>query len=108
MTKEEILEMSRNENKGMDEREKVIETKIGHVSGAYSLLLGCLIAIINVISEGPAIVEDVLSAVFFCHFAIECGMRARFLKKKSYWFVCILAGSVCVLNTISFITGVLG
>ncbi len=108
MTRDEILEKSRNENKNMDEREKGIETRIGHISGAYSLLLGCLIAMINVIAEGPKVVEDVLSAVFFCHFAIECGMRARLLNKKSYWIVCILAGSVCISNTISFITGVLG
>ena len=108
MTREEILEKSRKENKGRDEREQVIETKIGHVSGAMSLVLGCVIAIINVIAEGPRVVEDALRVVCFCYCAIEWGMRARLLNKKSYWILCILFGLACISNTISFITGVLG
>jgi hypothetical protein len=107
MTKEEILKKSRMENKGMDEREKEIHAKTGHTAGVVSLLLGCLIAIINVIAGGPEIVDEVLSAVYFCYMAVEWGMRARLLNKKSDWFLCALSALVSIFNTLSFIIAVL-
>ena len=108
MTKEEILEKSRMENKGMDEREKEIHAKTGNVAGAASLVLGCLIAIINVIADGPEIVDEVLGAVYFCYMAVEWGMRARLLNKKSDWFLCVISALVSVFDTLSFIIAVLG
>ena len=47
MTREEILEKSRKENKDMDEREMSINIKSRSSAGAVCLLLGCLIAIVN-------------------------------------------------------------
>ena len=108
MTKEEILEMSRKENKDMDERDSSIHRNARNSAGAVCLMLGCLIAIVNLLADGPDIVDDVLRAVYFCYFAVTHGMLARAYHKKFDWIVCITASIVCIVDLMSFIVAVLG
>ena len=108
MTKEEILEKSRKEYKDMDERESSIDRNARNSAGAVCLLLGCLIAIVNLQADGPDIVNHVLRAVYFCYFAVTHGMLAQAHHKKFDWIVCIVSAIVCILDLMSFIIAVLG
>ena len=108
MTKEEILEMSRKENKDMDERDSSIHRKARNSAGAVCLVLGCLIAMVNILADGPEIVNHVLSAVYSCYFAVTYGMLARSYHKKFDWIVCIASSLVCIGDLMSFIIAVLG
>ena len=107
MTREEILEKSRKENKDMDEREMSINIKSRSSAGAVCLLLGCMIAIVNLWADGPDVVNNVLGAVYFCYFSVTHGMLARFHHKKFDWIVCILSSVACICDIVSFIVGVL-
>ncbi|MBE6950277.1 MAG: hypothetical protein E7451_02955 [Ruminococcaceae bacterium] len=107
MTREEILEKSRKENKDVDEREQAINIKSRSSAGAVCLLLGCMIAIVNLWADGPDVVNDVLGAVYFCYFSVTHGMLARFHHKKFDWIVCIVSSVVCICDIVSFIVGVL-
>ena len=108
MTKEEILEKSRKENKGQDEREKQINTKARDTAGAICMLLGCALGMLNVIADGPKIVADVLSAIYFCYFAVFLGTIARNSKKGSDWFFFSVSALACIVNIFSVIAGILG
>ena len=53
MTKDEILEKSRKENIGQDERERQISTEAGERSGLAALFLCILVSTINHFHDGP-------------------------------------------------------
>lgn len=88
MTKDEILEKSRKENKGyMDEREEHINQAGAAFAFCFGLLLCCLIFLIVGLCQGPDIIMNTAGTIFlgmlsahFLYFAI----RTRNLL---YWFL---------------------
>ena len=63
MTKDEILEKSRKENTGMDEREQEIHTKASNLGGTVGVMVAMILAIVDGIADGPEVVRHVIWAV---------------------------------------------
>ena len=85
MTKEEILEKSRKENKGQDEREKQINTLSSDIAGRICLATAMLISMFIKNSGGPKIVHCIVWFIFGIYKATFYGFKAYQLKKYSYW-----------------------
>ena len=108
MTKEEILAKSRNENKGMDEREQDIHTKANNLGGTVGLMVAMILAIINEIADGPEVVRYVIWAVYWSNHLFNYGYQAFHLKKRSYWFYTILVALAAVASCWAFLKITLG
>ena len=104
MTREDILKKSRNEHKisEKDEREQSIDVKAGNLAGTVSLLLGCLLMIVNTIMDGPEIVTHSLWVVYWSRQAVLYGYQAYHLKKRSYWFYSAVLAVACLLHAYAF------
>lgn len=103
MTKEEILEKSRKENKAMDERDKDVIIKAGNLSGAVSILLACLLMIFNELTNGPKLVTDAMWSVVFTGNAVQFGYQAYHLKKRTYWFLTVLMSAAGAVSIAAFL-----
>lgn len=77
MTKEEILEKSRQENKHSDEREKQIQTNAGVVSRNAALMVCALLMRLNTQFDGSW-------SLHFALFALASGMGAA--RSWFIWF----------------------
>ena len=77
MTKEEILEKSRKENRNSDEREKQIQTKAGTVSRNAALMVCALLMRLNTRFDGSW-------SFHFALFALATGMGAA--RSWFIWF----------------------
>lgn len=108
MTREEILAKSRKENKNMDEREVNVLVKAGNLAGSASIVLACLIAIFNVLADGPESLNAAIWAVVWCSNAIQYGYQALYLKKRSYWFFTALFAASGLASIYAFLHSTLG
>ena len=64
MTKDEILEKSRNENKGFDEREQQTRIMAGNISQSFGVFLCLLTSMINRYFDGPRVVTIAVLMIY--------------------------------------------
>lgn len=86
MTREEILEKSRKENVGKDERERHVNTRSSDIAGRISLAIAILISMFIENSGGPRIVHCIVWLIVGIYKATFYAYKAYQLKKQSYWF----------------------
>lgn len=106
MTKDEILEKSRKENKGMDERELQSMYQSGYFSHAFGLFLCSTVTLINRHYGGPKSVNDAVYFVTFGMFAAYVWGLAQKTGKKYYWVMMIVSILLSVISVFQFITHV--
>lgn len=98
MTREEILEKSRVENKHMDEREQNVSRFSKGVSGAFGLLLCMLLNLINSSNHGPEAVGHAMWTIASGIYAAEHITNAIHLKQKHYWILAITFTCLCIAH----------
>ena len=91
MTREEILEKSREENNGMDEYQKNIYLKSQTFANLFGIILIGLVSIISNECGGPRIVYTALMLVYFGMQSSGSLYRAIHGKIKREWFLGISA-----------------
>ena len=100
MTKEEILEKSRNS--GVDEMERSIEDRATMCGGIVVTSLALIFLIYKDFKRMPS--ED-MSAIIFTNIAVAAGYKFVKLHKKIFLVTAICGGFVAVLYTVSFLMG---
>ena len=101
MTKEEILEKSRNENKGFDEREQQTRTMAGNISQSFGVFLCLLTAMINRYFDGPRVVSTAVLMIYVGMGASQYIVSALRLKKVSDWLMALFLTAVFVLSVLT-------
>lgn len=103
MNKDEILEMSRKENLGRDERELHEIQKAGNIAMGVGLVLCFVIHALQLIFKKEL---DVISYACFTIFGgmslVYCSLILARLKKKSYW-IAIATYAFIFLGNISLL-----
>ena len=100
MTKEEILEKSRNENKCFDEREQQTRTMAGNISQSFGVFLCLLTAMINRYFDGPRVVSTAVLMIYVGMGASQYIVSALRLKKVSDWVMALFLTAVFVLSVL--------
>ena len=100
MTKEEILEKSRNENKGFDEREQQARIMAGNISQSFGVFLCLLTSIINRYFDGPRVVTIAVMMIYVGMGASQYIVSALRLKKVSDWVMALFLTAVFVLSVL--------
>ena len=109
MTKEEILEKSRQSGEGVyDEREQQIVNRSYGIGGAVSMLIAMLLMIVNEIADGPEVVRHAIWTVYWCNQTFLYGHQAIKLKKRAYWFTTVLFGFAAVMSCWGYLKLTLG
>lgn len=102
MTKEEILEKSRKENKGFDEREQQTKIMAGNISQSFGVILCLLTSMINRYFDGPRIVTIAVLMIYVGMGASQYIVSAIRLKKVSDWVMALCLTAVFVLSILKF------
>ncbi len=108
LSREEILAISRNENKNGDEREKNLYGKGLQIAYSIGVILIGVISLVNSIVVGKTPVElwivyMGITAVWALYYGIKVG------KHRPLYLTCgILCSIVCVLFTVYWILGLCG
>lgn len=102
MTREEILEKSRKENKSSDEREQQISNRARAISGAIGLTLCMLLNLINSYNHGPAAVGSAMWTVACGIYAPGYYISAAALKRKSDWILAVAFTCLGILHLIQY------
>ena len=100
MTKEEILEKSRKENKGFDEREQQTRIMAGNISQSFGVFLCLLTSMINRYFDGPHIVTVAVLMLYVGMGASQYIVSAIRLKKFSDWLMALFLTTVFVLSAL--------
>jgi hypothetical protein len=102
MNREEILEKSRQENRGGDERELQVKDK--SMLWSYIVMV-FMVAIFSFIRSGQGLPFMDLSATLGA--SVCAGMTYRFVKTKGkqYWIIGVVALIVAVIATVRFFMG---
>ena len=100
MTKEEILEKSRNENKGFDEREQQARIMAGNISQSFGVFLCLLTSMINRYFDGPRVVTIAVLMIYVGMGASQYIVSALRLKKVSDWVMALFLTAVFVLSVL--------
>lgn len=103
MTKEEILEKSRNENKGFDEREYQVQIQAGNMARGIGLVLCCLVVFLNIRFDGPRSVRCAAWGINFGMMAVQYWVSAIRLKKTGDWVMAVLISVFFLLTGVDFI-----
>ena len=85
MTKDEILEKSRRENNGTDERELQIMQKAKAISQTFSLSVCAFLMLICIMTDGPMLIANAAWTIVSIMYATENLFLAIKLKKPIYW-----------------------
>ena len=85
MTKEEILEKSRKESNGKDEREQQVELKGGYLAGRVSKAILVLLIGFLKFSDASRSSYYTLFFVYSVYATFYYGYQAYHLKKRSWW-----------------------
>lgn len=107
MTREEILEKSRRENKGMDERERQSMFQGGYFSHSIGLVLCSIIHLLNSHYGGPKSVNDAVWFVLFGMYAAYFWTLAQKTRKKYLWAVMIASILMSAVSVSRFISHVI-
>ena len=100
MTKDEILEKSRKENKGFDEREQQARIMAGNISQSFGVFLCLLTAMINRYFDGPRVVTIAVLMIYVGMGASQYIVSALRLKKVSDWVMALFLTAVFVLSVL--------
>ena len=84
MTKEEILEKSRNDNASGDEREKEIHRDASSNSHIIGLFLCILVRIVNHFYDGPQSVGIAAELIWAGMYAVNSATLAKKLNSRFY------------------------
>ena len=84
MTKEEILEKSRNDNASGDEREKEIHREASSYSHIIGLFLCILVRIVNRHYDGPKSVDTAAALIWIGMYAVNSATLAKKLNSRFY------------------------
>ena len=103
MTKEEILEKSRRENKDFDEREYQVLIQAGNMARGIGLVLCCLVVFLNIRFDGPRSVRCAAWAINFGMMAVQYWVSAIRLKKTGDWVMAVLISVFFLLTGVDFI-----
>lgn len=106
MTKEEILEKSRKENKNTDEREQQVSSRAKAISGAIGLTICMILNLINAYNNGPAAVNSAMWTVACGIYAPGYFISARALKRKSDWVLAVGFTVLGILHLIQYLKAV--
>ena len=90
MTRDEILEKSRKENIGQDERERQVSTEAGERSGLAALLLCILVSAINHFHDGPRSVGAAATVVTLGAYAAREVHLAKKLATRQHKVCAVL------------------
>lgn len=90
MTREEILEKSRKENSGQDERERQVSTEAGERSGLAALILCILVSSINFWHDGPRSVGAAATVVTLGTYAAREVHLAKTLGTRQHKVYAVL------------------
>ena len=82
MTKEEILEMSRNDNASGDEREKEIHREASSYSHIIGLFLCILVRIVNHFYDGPQSVDMAAALIWIGMYAVNSASLGKKLNSR--------------------------
>lgn len=107
MTREEILEKSREENKGMDERELQSMFQGGYLSHSIGLVLCSLVRLLNSHFDGPNSTNYAVWFVLFGMYAAYFWTLAQKSRKKSLWVVMIASVIISLISAERFITHII-
>lgn len=91
MTREEILEKSRKESNGRDEREQQVRLKAGSIARAVGVLVNLLMVEITIIFDGSREIIYASWAVYWGMMAADYLVQAISLKKGERWAAAILS-----------------
>ena len=82
MTREEILEKSRNDNASGDEREKEIHREASSYSHIIGLLLCILVRIVNRHYDGPISVDTAAALIWIGMYAVNSASLGKKLNSR--------------------------
>ena len=85
MTKEEILEKSRKEGNGKDEREQQIELKGGYLAGRVSRAILVLLIVFLKFSDAARSSYYILFLAYAVYSIFYYGYQAYHHKKRFWW-----------------------
>ena len=102
MTKDEILEKSRKESKGFDEREQQTKIMAGNFAQSFGVFLCLLTSGINRHFDGPLIVTTAVMMIYVGMGASQYIVSATRLKKVSDWVMALFLTAVFVLSILKF------
>ena len=106
MNKDDILAMSRAENRGTDEYETQVLEKAGKFSAQVGLLVCCIIA-----AAGVAVTGRVNSACWVIYFSIHATLfwtKWRYLKKRHELMLSVVSTMPGLLFTVLYILELAG
>lgn len=103
MTREEILEKSRKENNGFDEREQQTRIMAGNFSQSFGVFLCLLASMINNHFDGPRVVTIAVMMIYVGLGASQYIVSAIRLKKLSDCLMALFLTTVFVLSVLKFV-----
>lgn len=103
MTREEILEKSRRQNKGMDEREQQVRIWAGKVSQSFGVILCLLVSTANMLFDGPRMVTIAVLMVYTGMGVSQYIASAFRLKKPLDCVMALFLSSVFVLAAVKYL-----
>ena len=99
MTREEILEMSRMENKSSDERELLMIQKSKAISQGVSLVFCMLLQVVCLVTDGPALIAQTAWTIISINYAVDSLYQGIKLKKPFF----LIMGLIWVLAFFAFL-----
>ena len=106
MKKEEILEKSRNENKGLDELELSVLASSGKLAAQVGMLVCCLVATLQVIFTDSINFGSWM--IYFSIFGTISTVKYKKLHRRDSLLCAILYGGLFVFFTILFVIKLIG
>jgi hypothetical protein len=106
MEKEEILEKSRNENKGSDERELSVLASSGKTAAQVGMLACCLAALLQVIFNHHVSFESWM--IYFSILGTIFTVKYLKLRRRHELLLAILYDGLFVFFAVLFVIGLIG
>jgi hypothetical protein len=106
MKKEEILEKSRNENKGSDELELSVLASSGKLAAQIGMLVCCLVAVLQVIFKNTINFESWM--IYFSILGTMFTMKYLKLRRRHELLLAILYDGLFVFFTVLFVIRLIG
>jgi hypothetical protein len=106
MEKEEILEKSRNENKGSDELELSVLASSGKLAAQIGMLVCCLVAVLQVIFKNTISFESWM--IYFSILGTIFTMKYLKLRRRHELLLAILYDGLFVFFTVLFVVRLIG
>lgn len=106
MDKEQILEISRRENRNRDLADLAASTRAGNIAGHVGALLCCLVSVLSVRLTNTVIYSPWV--IYFSILGTHYLIKFKMLKKKTDLAITLLHFAMCILNLILFVLRLTG